>query len=79
MLKLSKDMMCAECDERKVEVPRTNFTTRGVSSRRDVDYIHTPYSGGKVQLLSARHVVLQLIHQAWSSLSSKLFDSRLSC
>lgn len=58
MLKLSKGMMCAEGDERKVEVPRPNLTTRGVSSRRDVDYIHTPHSGGKVKLLSARHVVL---------------------
>jgi hypothetical protein len=32
MLKLSKDMTCAECDERKVEAPRSNFTTQGVPS-----------------------------------------------
>jgi hypothetical protein len=38
MLKLSKDVMCVECNERKLEVPWPNFITQGVSPRRDVVY-----------------------------------------
>ena len=37
MLNLSEDFLCGDY-ECKVEVPRPDFTTQGVSSRRDVDY-----------------------------------------
>ena len=38
MLNLYKDVICNEHNECKVEVPGPDFSTQGVSSRRDVDY-----------------------------------------